>query len=484
VIKDKNKIKYGLKVKLQDRFFQNLFKEYDTIRVDDKEQYFVCTKMEKGKQTYNLIPYTYDWIVRSTPEGNKIEPTIKIPFHMNLKLEDYFCIPNSPYMEAKVNGKWGILEVYHQKNRSSYHSTVSFDDYAVAISFKFAGQKDIEYVGNSTFIVTKGKEKRVVRLFKKDYCHTFHSESVWSSSYFNIESLLDGFVMTDERGKKKLGSFNCTDGEHVFETSEKEYDQIEEFHGKIRGIKKNADGTFKFDILKENSKMLTEDVLEYKNIDGYHACINSNGKTIIFDSAWNMKLLETKDVQSIHCIIPETLFDVTHTNGTHSVLPRYGVSIEISNMLSTCVGTYDKVRNFQLSNKNPFTSILVTQKMTDGMLDTQEYLIKKDSTSRDTRIVKLFDGKIVDYTMTPNGSHTIITVFDPNQFKNVSGVIENTRGYIEIPFDFDSITCQNLGEDIQFICTIGGEKSYFDQEGFHLPSFSNRPGIEKKIGSF
>ena len=85
--------------------------------------------------------------------------------------------------------------------------------------------------------------------------------------------------------------------------------------------------------------------------------------------------------------------------------------------------------------------VVIQEVMNDGLFDMPKYLIKSGSISYDiSQVVKFFDGKILDYDIVFDLSHTIVTVFDSKQGKNVLGVIENMRGHICLPFDFDSIT--------------------------------------------
>jgi len=51
--------------------------------------------------------------------------------------------------------------------------------------------------------------------------------------------------------------------------------------------------------------------------------------------------------------------------------------------------------------------------MNDGLFDMPKYLIKSGSISYDiSQVVKFFDGKILDYDIVFDLSHTIVTVFD------------------------------------------------------------------------
>ena len=65
-------------------------------------------------------------------------------------------------------------------------------------------------------------------------------------------------------------------------------------------------------------------------------------------------------------------------------------------------------------------------------------------------------------------------------------MIENKKGNVSIPFEFDSITWNppTGKENGQFVGCVNDETTYFDQDGYYLPEMnqpSNKNPKKKEI---
>lgn len=481
------KKKYGVMTKQYDEkksgyhavyTFQDFIKDKDSILMDEKHRCFVCKTKEKGEEYIDLIPYTYYWKLDIRGSCVCGRPVLDAPFRFKEKLEDYSFIPDSSYLKAKVNGKWGVFKVIIPRDLSAYGSNAcAYVYHGKVIDFCYDCPEDIKYCSNNQFILKDGDHKKVVEFYE--------SELIVSDSYTNIEKFHSGYQITTEDGKKKYGTFNYLKSVEQFDVSEKEYLELRQCDGIIQGFTKLGDDQKIFDIMDSHSKVILSDVfLVSKNFqDSLTKCLLTNGNVVFFDEQWE-KIIETKDVASYTYYFDLMLFDITHSDGTHSLVPSDQMSNQQRETLKPIFGTYDAVS--LVGNQKRYTNYSVVTSMKTGDSKqpyyAQEYYLKFNWKCSIANLNKVFEGNIVHCLPLPEINRTILTVFDSKAEKNVVGVIENKKGNISIPFEFDSITWNSsTKEEIgQFVGCVGDETTYFDQDGYYLPEM-NRASEKKPM---
>lgn len=502
------KKKYGVMTKQYDQkksgyhevyTFQDFIKDKDSVWMDDKHQCFVCKTKKNGTEYIDLIPYTYDWKIYTKGACVYGRPVLSISFQFEEKIEDYSFIPDSSYLKAKVNGKWGVFEVFIPRDHSPYDHHYAKGRYCKVIDFCYDSPEDIEYCSDEQFILKDGDHKKAVKFYKEASYLILHTKSIVSDSYPNIEKFHDGYQITTEDGKKRYGKFCYQYRNHEahrwFDVSEKEYLALSQYGDVIQGFTELKDDQKRFDMMASPSKVIVSDVSrvsKHYNDSSLSSflieCLLTNGNIVVFDKQWN-QFLEAKDVTSYTYIPNLNLFNITHNNGTHSLVPSDTMGNENRKVLEPIFGTYDQV-SLECNQKGPKNYTVIVSVKTGNPEQpycAQEYSFECSGWDGSIQnFNKVFEGNIVDCLPLPEINRTILTVFDPKDEKNVVGVIENKKGNVSIPFEFDSITWNPpIGEEIgQFVGCVKDETTYFDQDGYYLPEMnqpSNKDPKKKEI---
>jgi len=398
-------------------------------------------------------------------------------------------IPDSPYLKAKVNGKWGVFEVSIPRDHSPYDHYCATAFYCKVIDFCYDCPEDIEYCSDAQFILKDGDYKKAVQFYKEGY---LHRNSIVSDSYPNIEAFHSGYQITTEDGRKRYGTFNCLYQNHEstyqFAVSEKEYLELSLYGDVILGFTKLKDDEKNFDIIDSSSKVILSDVsrVSKHSNDSLTECSLANENVVFYDKRWN-QFLETKDVSSYNYNPYLSVFDITHSDGTQSLVPSDKMSNEEREELEPIFGTYNVVF-VGCSHKSPsnYNNYIVFTSMETGDSKqpyyVQEYCFQCSRWDGSIQnFNKVFEGNVVDWLPLPEINRTILTVFDSKTERNVVGVIENKKGNISIPFEFDSIIWSSPTEEKigQFTGCMGDEITYFDQDGYYLPEMNR--GSEKNF---
>lgn len=465
--------KHGVMVKQYDKresgyhsvyTFQDFISGKNSIRMDTEHQYFICETIENGKKCIDLIPYTYQWDIYTKGAVVYGRPTLMIPFQFEERFEDYQFIPNSNYLKVKVDGKWGLLEVHLPRDYSPYDDSYRKGGYNRALLFYLDRPEDIEYCADDTFIVAAYTQKVVVKFGKQYSDSTLHTQPVYSDFYPAIEKFNQGYQMTTENGEKIYGMFQFVCKGRVysntFRTTEKSYLKLGQY-GKdiVLGFTELKDNQITFDIINSSTQVILSNVKEITKHpkERFTKYLLADDCAVLFDETWH-KVLEAKDIDSYIYYDALESFDITHSDGTHSLVSREGISEEKKTILNPMFGTYDQVTID--CNRDSYCRVytIVTSKKTGDSKQPycmQQYYVQSSDWNFEIKdFNQVFDGVVVDCHPLPNINRMILTVFDSEKEKNVTGVIENKKGTILIPFDYDSTTYDKQQIE-QFICLLG-----------------------------
>ncbi len=445
-------------------------------------QFFILEKNESGKKIFELVPATYLWKLSCLGTSVDGHLTMTFPFSIDLEIEDYEFIPETDYVKVKVGGKWGVLEVIFYQEQVEANIRYSKDTslkegYSTVLDFQYENKEDIQYSGNNlihSFILKDGDQKKLVG-FYSGYRYNSHYDQCYivPNRYLDIQKLSDGYQLQREDGRYQYGKLyrNLVDQRYryfecEFQTTEDSYSELIscDSYGRplvggkvLLGVKEVVDGVKLFDMIStESTSVLASNLVDFHPIDSFHQfrqCLDIDGNTMLFDPYFHL-LLKEAEVKSYEYDDVLRYFIVTHHDDTKSIVPSRNMNPKVREQMEDLFGTYSNV-----FTRGPI--ILTEQKIGPDKSFVSESRIEGENGDHSIRSKrKLFEGIVVDAKVYENA--TILTVFDPEQEKNVVGGIENITGTICFPFEYDSIehwTDRFLGKS-------GESYTWYDEDHF------------------